>query len=398
MPSLFRRTARTVVGAALAAAVVVVGMAPADALSRPDFQLPFACGEKWEGSSRPTHTPSSLAVDWNRDARDEGHVVVATAPGVVTSVVDLGDTSYGLYVVVDHGGTWTTLHAHLLKAFVVVGQRVDQGQPIALLGNSGGSSGAHLHYEQRLDKTDQRAVFNGDPFRYDSWLRSRNCGDVPVVGDWNGDRVGDVGVFGRQPSAGVFRLRLPDGSKDVVTLGLPTDTPVVGDWDGDGNADLGVWRPSGGQFLLSAANGSRQRIVFGAAGDLPVAGDWNGDGRDEVGVFHPATATFLLRDAQGNVTSRVLGTTSSWPIAGDWDGDGRDDVGVYDTGTGVFKEALADGTVKTIAFGGAGMLPVVGNWGPDAISDLGIWDPSAGMFVKRLGPKKTESIKFGKAR
>jgi hypothetical protein len=384
-------------GAGMVAALVLV-TAPAHAAARPKFQLPFACGEKWEGSSRPTHSPSSLAVDWNRDANDEGHTVVATAPGIVTSVIDVGNTSYGLYIVIDHGGGWTTLHAHLLRAFVVAGQRVDQGQVIALLGNSGGSSGAHLHYEQRLDKSDRHAIFNDTSFTYNSWLRSRNCTDIPAVGDWNGDRLTDVGTFGNQRATGVFRQRLPDGSRDVVSLGRPTDTPVMGDWNGDGQTDPGVWRATTHTFILSSANGSQQTIVFGANGDLPIAGDWNGDGRDDVGVFHPASATFSLRDANGNFTTKVLGTAAGWPIAGDWDGDGRSDIGIYDPGTTTFTLATADQTIKTVVYGTKTSLPVIGHWDADPTSDLGVWEPSTGIFSKRLGPNQTETIRFGKIR
>nr|MBA3233597.1 M23 family peptidase [Propionibacteriales bacterium] len=103
------RAARWVVVTTAVASLVWFG-APAMAAAKPTFQMPFACGERWEGSTRPSHSPSSLSVDWNRDANDEGHLVVASAAAVVTSVVDLGDSSYGLYIVLDHGNGWTTLH------------------------------------------------------------------------------------------------------------------------------------------------------------------------------------------------------------------------------------------------------------------------------------------------
>ncbi|MEJ7745100.1 MAG: M23 family metallopeptidase [Nocardioidaceae bacterium] len=125
------------------------------------------------------------------------------------SVVDLGDSSYGLHVVIDHGGGWTTLHAHLSSTYVVRGQPVDQGQVIGLVGSSGNSSSPHLHYEQRLNRSDQQVQFDGTAFIYNSWIESRNCADVPVVGDWNGDRVSDVGTFSRRASGSVFRKRLP---------------------------------------------------------------------------------------------------------------------------------------------------------------------------------------------
>jgi hypothetical protein len=377
---------------------ILWGGSPAVAAAKPEFQMPFACGERWEGSTRPSHSPSSLAVDWNRDAYDLGKIAVASAPGVVTSVVNLGNRSYGRYVVIDHGGGWTTLHAHLSAFLVTVGQHVDQGQPIALVGNSGGSSGAHLHYEQRLNKVDRHAEFNARSFVYGSWLKSHNCVDVPVVGDWNGDRLSDVGVFGRQPVAGVYRLRMPDGTRQAVTLGLPTDTPVVGDWNGDGQSDLGVWRATTQTFFKMADSGKKTAVVFGSRSSLPVVGDWDGDGLDDVGVFEPPTATFLLRDGSGSYSSRYFGTTAGLPIAGDWDGDGRDDVGVYDQATTTFRLAMSDDTVKTVVFGTTTGLPVVGHWNTDGRSDLGIWDPFTGTFTERLGPNRSTAVRFGRLR
>ncbi len=380
---------------------LVVGGLPAataSAATKPRFQMPFACGERWEGSTRASHSPSSRSIDWNRDGNDSGHIVVATAPGTVTSVVDVGNTSYGLYVVIDHGNGWTSLHAHLLKAFVVVGQRVDQGQTIALLGSSGGSSGPHLHYEQRLNRNDQHAYFNNKRFAYNSWLTSRSCADVPIAGDWNGDRHSDVGVFGRQRAAAVFRERLPAGTSEITTFGLPTDQPVVGDWNGDGQSDPGVYSTSTTTFTLSMSNGNRKRFAFGVRGDLPIAGDWNGDGKFDVGVFRPSKSTFYLRAADGTFSSRHFGSASNLPIAGDWDGDGRWEVGGYDPLARRFQLAKLDGSARVVKYGNVTSSPVVGDWNGDAISDLGVWNPSTATFSKRLSPKKTTTIRYGHRR
>jgi murein DD-endopeptidase MepM/ murein hydrolase activator NlpD len=54
---------------------------------------------------------------------------------------------YGNLVVVDHGNGWQTLYAHLNSISVGCGQSVNQGQGIGALGNTGNSSGAHLHFE-----------------------------------------------------------------------------------------------------------------------------------------------------------------------------------------------------------------------------------------------------------
>jgi biotin carboxyl carrier protein len=383
-------------GTALAGLVVVA--APAQAADRPHFQMPFACGETWQGSSRPSHTPSPLAIDWNRDANDEGHLVVATAPGVVTSVVDLGDSSYGLYIVIDHGNGWTTLHAHLDKAFVVVGQQVDAGQVIALLGNSGNSTGAHLHYEQRLNSVDRHGVFGGTAFTYNTWLTSENCAEVPVVGRWTGGALSSVGVYSRKAAGGVFRERLSSKHNSRVTFGLPTDQPIVGDWDGDGRSNVGVYRTDRREFVLAAADGTTQSFRFGLKGDIAVTGDWNGDGRTDVGVFRPATSTFRLRNADGTVTRKVFGTASSLPVTGDWNGDGRWQVGAYDPSTSTFSLAKVDGGTTTVVFGDPSSLPAVGFWNVGPVSDLGVWDPATGVFSERVGPTVTTSLRFGHIR
>lgn len=384
--------------AAGACATVLCLALPAVASDTPEWQMPFACGERWEGSTRPDHSPSTNSVDWNRDAYDLGHIVSASAPGVVAEVTNLGDASYGLYIVIDNGNGWSSLHAHLLKAFVVAGERVDQGQSIGLLGDSGNSSGAHLHYEQRLNKIDQHAVFDRTSFVYNSWLESRNCGDVPVAGDWNGDRFSDVGVFGRRPDTARFRMRLPTGNQVVTRFGLPTDTPVVGDWNGDGQSDVGIWSQPTATFTLEKGNGGRHVFSFGDNNDLPVAGDWNGDQRWDVGVFDPATKTFFLRDSRGNVTTRVIGSTSSLPIAGDWDGDGRSNVGVYNPRTTTFNLALPRGVTKQVSYGTRTSLPVIGSWNTDAVSDLGVWDMRSGVFYQRFTGTRTETIRFGHTR
>ena len=392
------RALSALVAAALAVLVVLVGPNPALAMHTPDFQMPFACGERWEASTRSTHSPSALSVDWNRDSHDLGHPVVADAPGVVTSVVNLGDQSYGRYVVVDHGGRWSTLHAHLLRSFVTVGQRVDQGQVIARLGNSGGSTGPHLHYEQRFDRTDRHAVFDGVTLRYNSWVRSRNCTDVPVVGDWNGDRRSDVGVFARHRAAGVYRERLPDGTRYAASFGKPTDQPVVGDWDGNGQTDLGAYDAMTATFTLQTSRGGERSFAFGSPGNQPIAGDWDGDGRTDVGVFRPSTHTFVLRAANGTFSTRVLGTTSSLPVVGDWDGDGRFEIGVYDPAIKTFTLALASGGTESVRYGTRTSLPAVGFWTRDTITDLGVWDRRTATFSKRLGPHRTSTVTFGRPR
>jgi murein DD-endopeptidase MepM/ murein hydrolase activator NlpD len=78
-------------------------------------------------------------------ASEPGLNVYATGDGMVESI-KISDGGYGNIIVIDHGYGYTSRYAHLQKIFVKPGQKVCRGQIIALLGNSGKSTGPHLHY------------------------------------------------------------------------------------------------------------------------------------------------------------------------------------------------------------------------------------------------------------
>lgn len=165
--------------------------APGISLAKPSFQLPFPCNQVWEGQTRTDHSPP-LAVDFNR-TDDYGDVVVATASGTIKSITNLGNTSYGLYMVIDHGGGWTSLYAHLSGTKAKVGQSVSKGQTVAYVGNSGGSTGSHLHFEQRLNNSTQKAEFNGSTALY---YGSRNYTSKNSCGGTSASATGTVNTNG----------------------------------------------------------------------------------------------------------------------------------------------------------------------------------------------------------
>ncbi len=107
--------------------------------------------------NKDTKTPGDnhLGLDV---AATTGTPIRATAPGVVHDVSH--DTYFGLIVTIKHKFGFITRYGHCMQALVAKGDRVQRGQTIALLGNTGRSSAPHVHYEILRDGK------NVDPEKY----------------------------------------------------------------------------------------------------------------------------------------------------------------------------------------------------------------------------------------
>ena len=89
-------------------------------------------------------------------------------------------------------------------------------------------------------------------------------GDIPIVGDFNGDGVDEIGIY----RAGVFYLdingnRKLDAHDRVFELGDRNDKPVVGDWDGDGTDEVAVYRERGTGKGVQAKSGDAKGEAHG---------------------------------------------------------------------------------------------------------------------------------------
>lgn len=78
-------------------------------------------------------------------ANNVGTPVIASKEGKVIAVMD-SKTGYGRSILLRHSNGYQTLYAHLSKILVGRGERVVQGEKIALMGNTGRSTGPHLHF------------------------------------------------------------------------------------------------------------------------------------------------------------------------------------------------------------------------------------------------------------
>jgi murein DD-endopeptidase MepM/ murein hydrolase activator NlpD len=91
-------------------------------------------------------------------AAPTGTTIVAAQSGTVVSAAPYG--GYGNMVLIDHGGGFTTVYAHLSAFSVSAGQTVGAGQMVGQMGCTGSCTGPHLHFETRVNGVAQ------DPMLY----------------------------------------------------------------------------------------------------------------------------------------------------------------------------------------------------------------------------------------
>jgi hypothetical protein len=354
------------------------------------FEMPFPCGQAWTGTTRDSHSPSRWSVDWNR-TDDAGDDVVAAAAGRVVRVDRTSSSGYGHWVMLEHLDGEQSVYAHLDQVAVALDQRVDQGALLGTVGSTGNSSGPHLHFEERTASGVVPPYFHGAAFAYGSTPTSQNCPDVPLAGNLLGGPEAELAVFRRTTTA-TFLVQRPGLKPLTIRFGAASDQPVLGDWDADGVGDVGVRAADRPVFRLRTAAGVT-RTRFGVRRDLPVAGDWDGDGRWEVGVRRAGEDYFRLRRADGSATRVVLGDADDLPVTGDWDGDGRTDVGVFDQETARFTLRVVDGEglawTASVTFGQPGDLPVAGDWDGNGTTEVGVWHPATATFSQRRAASAT---------
>jgi hypothetical protein len=199
------------------------------------------------------------------------------------------------------------------------------------------------------------------------------AGDVPVVGDWDGDGVATPGVF----RDGTWYLRnsnSPGNADIVVQFGNPGDIPIVGDWNGDGSDSIGIVR--GNTFYLRNTNTSGYAdtvFAFGNAGDTPIVGKWKKWMQgDSVGVVR--NGTFYLRNPNtGNaVVVFSYGDPGERVIVGDWNGDGIDTPCVVRNGTFYVRNSNSAGYADVVfSYGDPSDIPLVGRWTPGVAKNQG---------------------------
>ncbi|MCO6503091.1 MAG: S8 family serine peptidase [Acidimicrobiales bacterium] len=156
-----------------------------------------------------------------------------------------------------------------------------------------------------------------------------NPGDIPLIGDFNGDGCDTVSLY--RPSEARFYVINKLGQNGgglgradySFVFGNPGDVPFVGDWNGDGIDTPGLRRPSDGFVYLRNSNTqgvANISFFYGNPGDVVFAGDWNADDRDSIGLYRPSNGVIYLRNAlsTGVADGSFFVGTGRLPAPGDF--------------------------------------------------------------------------------
>jgi VCBS repeat protein/NHL repeat-containing protein len=362
----------------------------------------FYFSEPWPNSVRKVSVATGIitTVAGGRETGDDGDGGPATAAGTEGVSALALDRAGNLYIGNSVGDAGRARRVDAATGMIsTVAGRFDggvtgDGGP-ALDAEFGGITGLAFDGADTLYLSDDSRVRKLAP----------NPHDVPLVGDMDGDGKADLIVW--RPATGTwFWLTSSTGYDYVAARSVQWgnrdlgDVPFLGDIDGDGKADPIVWRASTGTwYWLTSWSGYRAGVSkqWGNVdlGDIPLLADMDGDRRPDLIVWRASTGTWywLTSSSQYNY---AFGRAKQWgsarlsdmPLVGDVDGDGKGDLVVWrkrdaNTGTWMWTTSgsrYTDGLGTSWGDFRRGDVHLLADMDGDGRADLVIWSRDTGTW------------------
>ena len=226
-------------------------------------------------------------------------------------------------------------------------------------------------------------------------------GEIPAIGDFNGDGKDDIVTFTRGDAADVY-VALSNGTGFGPGAKWHDYSPsaprsqLVGDFNGDGLDDIVTFtRGDNADVFVALSNGTsfgpgiKWNDHFAIGTETPAVGDFDGDGRDDIVTFTRGDAAdvYVALSDGSRFVGGDFGVTQKWhdyfaldgEIAGtgDFDGDGRDDIVTFTRGTNADVyvaysngRSFGPGIKVHDSFAGGAEIPGVGDFNGDGRDDL----------------------------
>jgi hypothetical protein len=378
-----RRSRWRLTGVAMAAAVaVLIGVipslstaTPAEAATDGQMIIPASgtiqskVGDGCRGVSRPTHDGIDISGQG-------GTPILAAYDGVVKTRAY--SSGYGYFVDIEHAGGYTTRYAHMVsQGTVAPGAQVKRGQQIGVVGSTGNSTGAHLHFEvwrngsvySTINQgfTCLSTVARGNPIPLVfPGLRTASPGPVGTAdftGDGKADLIGIAADSDLQIRAGNGKGGFAGPSVVTSGWGLYRHLTYT-DLNADGKADLLAVRSDGMlEYYAGGPSGGftgYDRIDTGWYDLLHVTSgaDYTGDGLYDV-LTVTSSGTLIIRPGNGagmlvgpNVTAGSGWNGMRMIAGGDFTGDRLGDImAVSKDGTLYFYRGLGGRFSAAVAVG-----------------------------------------------
>lgn len=307
-----------------------------------------------------------------------GTPILAAYDGVIKTRT--WSSGYGYYVDIEHAAGYATRYAHMVaQGSVAPGTRVVRGQQIGIVGSTGNSTGAHLHFEVWRNGSVYTAINQG----FVCLSTITRGGTIPLMfpglstaapapvlsGDYNGDGKADLLAVAADSD-----LQFLAGNGSGGFLQGETITSAWGihrhlthaDLNSDGRPDMLVAR-SDGVLEYYGGNTTGGFGAYGTPGSgwygllhVTSGADYTGDGHQDVlGASSAGVLTLYRGDGTGTLPGPHTVVGSGWNtirfmVGGDFNGDRLGDImAVADNGTLYFYPGLGGRFGTRVALGGS---------------------------------------------